>query len=136
MYLVDTNVLSEVRKGVKANPGVKRFWLEVDDADLYLSVVTIGELRRGIENLRYRGDLSQAKRLEDWLSLVGQSYANRLLTFDEECAQVWGMLMSPNNQHAIDKQIAATALIHDLTVVTRNTDDFVATGVRLHNPFE
>ena len=135
MYLVDTNVISEARKGKKANPGVQRFFQAIEAEDLYLSVQTIGEIRRGLENIRHRGDLPQAKKLEVWLDLVVTSYADRILSFDEECAQVWGRLMSPRHEHPIDKQIAAIALIHDLTVVTRNVDDFRGTGTKTSNPF-
>ena len=135
MYLVDTNVISEARKGKKANPGVQAFFQTADAGDIYLSVQTIGEIRRGQENIRHRGDLPQAIKLEKWLELIITFYADRILNFDEECAQVWGRLMSPHHQHPIDKQIAAIALIHDLTVVTRNVDDFRGTGVVLHNPF-
>jgi predicted nucleic acid-binding protein len=135
VYLVDTNIISEARKGKKANPGVQKFWQTVDAADLYLSVQTIGELRRGIDNIRQRGDLAQARILENWLNLIVDEYADRILAFDIDCAQVWGRLMSPHPQHPIDKQIAAIALIHGLTVVTRNVDDFCDTGVEISNPF-
>lgn len=103
--------------------------------DIYLSVVTIGEIRRGLENVRARGDREQAERLETWLDKVVTDFSDRILGFDLECAQVWGKLMSLGPQHPIDKQIAAIALIYDLTVVTRNTEDFVSTGVRELNPF-
>ncbi len=135
MYLVDTNVISEARKGKKANPGVLRFFQTIEAEELYLSVQTIGEIRRGLENIRHRGDLPQARKLEIWLDLVVTSYADRILSFDDECAQVWGRLMSPRHEHPIDKQIAAIALIHDLTVVTRNVDDFRGTGTKTSNPF-
>ena len=135
MYLVDTNIVSEARKGKNANPGVREFFKKADVADLYLSVQTIGEIRRGLENIRHRGDLLQARKLEKWLDLVVTDYADRILSFDEACAQVWGRLMSPRHVHPVDKQIAAIALIHDLTVVTRNVDDFRGTGVGLNNPF-
>lgn len=135
MYLVDTNVISEARKGKNANPGVLAFFQGTDSADLYLSVQTIGEVRRGLENVRRRGDLPQARKLEKWLDLLVTDYADRILSFDQECAQVWGSLMSPHHQHPIDKQIAAIALIHDLTVITRNVEDFRGTGVGLKNPF-
>jgi len=135
MYLVDTNVISEARKGKKANPGVQKFFQTIETEDLYLSVQTIGEIRRGLENIRHRGDLPQAKKLEKWLDLVVANYDDRILSFDEECAQVWGRLMSPHHEHSIDKQIVAIALIHDLTVVTRNVKDFRGTGVNLKNPF-
>lgn len=135
MFLVDTNVVSEARKGDKANPGVREFWRTVDPEAIYLAVQSIGEIRRGLENIRRRSDLDQARRLEAWLDTLVGGYADRILGFDLDCAQVWGKLMSPQAQHPIDKQIAAIALIHDLTVVTRNVDDFRGTGARLHNPF-
>ena len=135
MYLVDTNVISEARKGKKANPGVQKFFKAIEAEDLYLSVQTIGEIRRGLENIRHRGDLPQAKKLEKWLDMVVADYDDRILSFDEECAQVWGRLMSPRHEHPLDKQIAAIALIHDLTVVTRNVNDFRGTGLSLKNPF-
>lgn len=135
MYLIDTNVVSEARKGKNANSGVQSFWKSVDASDLYLSVQTIGEIRRGIENIQHRGDLEQARKLEKWLNLIVNEYSDRILAFDEACAQVWGRLMSPHNQNPIDKQIAAIALINGLTIVTRNVDDFRGTGVELQNPF-
>ena len=135
MYLLDTNVISELRKGGRANHGVTAFFATLAAEDIYLSVVTIGEIRRGLENLRARGDREQAGRLEAWLDKVVTDFSDRILEFDLDCAQVWGKLMSPHPQHPIDKQIAAIALIYDLTVVTRNTDDFVSSGVRSLNPY-
>lgn len=135
MFLVDTNVISEARKGKKANIGVRDFWETVNPADLFIAVQSIGEIRRGLENIRQRGDATQAKRLNAWLDEVVTHYADRILEFDLDCAQVWGRLMSPHPQHPVDKQIAAIALIHNLTVVTRNVDDFNGLGVRLANPF-
>jgi predicted nucleic acid-binding protein len=135
MYLLDTNVIGELRKGGRANPGVAAFFATLAPEDIYLSVVTIGEIRRGLENVRARGDREQAGRLEAWLDKVVTDFSDRILDFDLDCAQVWGKLMSPHLQHPIDKQIAAIALIYDLTVVTRNTDDFVSSGVRSLDPF-
>jgi predicted nucleic acid-binding protein len=135
MYLLDTNVISELRKGGRANHGVTAFFATLAAEDIYLSVVTIGEIRRGLENVRARGDREQAGRLEAWLDKVVTDFSDRILEFDLDCAQVWGKLMSPHPQHPIDKQIAAIALIYDLTVVTRNTDDFVSSGVRSLDPF-
>jgi hypothetical protein len=136
MYLVDTNVISEARKGARANAGVKKFFKETAAEDIYLSVQTIGEIRRGLEVIRHRGDIQQAQKLEQWLNLVTEEYVDKILSFDEECAQVWGRLMSPHPQHPIDKQIAAIALIYDFVVVTRNVDDFRGTGVEIMNPFK
>jgi predicted nucleic acid-binding protein len=135
MYLVDTNVISEARKGRNANPGVREFWRTVDPGALYLAVQTVGELARGLANLRRRGDAAQADQLEAWLTQVTDDYADRILDFDLDCARIWGHLMSPHPQHPVDKQIAAIALSYDLTVVTRNVDDFRGLGVRLENPF-
>jgi predicted nucleic acid-binding protein len=135
MYLVDTNVISEARKGRKANPGVLAFWSAVESTDLYIAVQSIGEIRRGLENIRQRGDDDQARRLESWLDFLVTDYRDRILGFDTDCAQVWGKLMSPHPQHPIDKQIAAIALIHGLVVATRNVDDFNGLGAEIHNPF-
>ena len=138
VYLVDTNVISEVRKRDRANAGVRKFFRQAvkTDFDLYLSAVTVGELRRGVEVIRHRGDLAQAKTLEEWLESVLTDFAQRILPMDDEVGQVWGRLRVPYPEHALDKMIAATALIHDLTVVTRNIADFAGTGVGLLNPFE
>lgn len=133
--MVDTNVISESRKGKKANPGIQEFWNAVDPDSVYLAVQTIGEIRCGIESIKRRGDLAQARALEDWLNWVVGEHGDRILPFDEDCAQVWGKLMCPHKQNPIDKQIAAIGLIHGLTVVTRNTSDFDSTGVQVMNPF-
>lgn len=135
MYLLDTNVISELRKGARANPGVRAFFATLEPQDIHLTVQTLGEIRRGVENIRRRGDLEQAARLEAWLDAVVQEHAPHILGFDLDAAQIWGKLMSPSPHHPIGKQIAAIALLYDLTVVTRNTADFAATGVRLINPF-
>jgi predicted nucleic acid-binding protein len=137
MYLVDTDVLSEARKGSRGNPGVQDFFASAhrEGTPVFLSAMTIGELRQGVERIRHRGDRTQAQRLERWLSQVSNTYADSVLPFDEETAQVWGRLRVPNPENPLHKQIAATALIHDLIVVTRNTDHYEPTGVRLLNPF-
>ena len=138
MYLVDTMVISEHRKGNKANPGVRRFFKEVIEKNhpLFISLITIGEIRRGIENLRHKKDKPGADKLEKWLGGVVSEYAQQILPFDLDMAQVWGSLLVPSPQHSDDKKIAATALIHDLTLVTRNVSDFQTVGgLRLLNPF-
>ena len=137
MYLVDTDVISEARKGARANPGVRAFLHEAarDGAALYLSAVTVGELRQGVETIRHRGDRPQAQRLERWLDRVLRDFADAILAVDAEVAQVWGRLQVPYAENALDEQIAATALIHDLTVVTRNVAHYQPSGVRLLNPF-
>jgi toxin FitB len=137
VYLVDTDVISELRKGEKANSGVRGFFATASKKGipLYLSVVTVGELRTGVERLRHRGDIPQAKRLERWLRQITTAYADAILPLDIDIAHVWGRLRVPHSENPLDKQIAATALIHDLAVVTRNTAHFAPTGVRIHNPF-
>ncbi len=138
MYLIDTNVVSEVRKKSKANKGVRRFFKQIidDKTALYISVVTIGELRRGIELIRHRGDLRQANLLERWLQSLLSEYEDFILNIDETVAQLWGRLRVPHSENTLDKQIAATALVYDLTVVSRNLKDFRKTGVRIIDPFE
>lgn len=137
MFLIDTNVISEVRKSESANAGVRRFFKDAQDSSksLFISVVTVGELRRGVESVRHRGDLQQANLLENWLIKILSEYSNFVLDFDTDVAQLWGRLRVPHYENAIDKQIAATALIHGLTVVTRNDRDFAKLGVPVINPF-
>lgn len=137
MYLIDTNVISEARKQSRANPGVIEFFKQASAQNeaIYLSVVTVGELRRGVELIRHRGDEPQAALLEAWLADVIGHYADNILAFDAEAAQVWGRLRVPHPEHELDKQIAAIAWVHDLTVVTRNGANFSGTGVSLKNPF-
>src|SRR5262245_58598874 len=137
MYLIDTDVISEARKGDKSNAGVRAFFSDAarDDAGLYLSVITIGELRQGLEAIRHRGDEPQAKRLERWLHTVSNEFAETILPFDPEAAHVWGRLRVPHSENPLDKQIAATALIHDLIVVTRNVAHYRSTGIRVFNSF-
>ena len=137
MYLIDTNVISELRKKGNINSGVKDFFAQAafNNTPMYISVVTVGELRRGIELIRYRGDLAQSRILGEWLTLVIEEYAEQILEFSQEAAQVWGALRVPHHENALDKQIAATALVHDLCVVTRNVGDFKSSGVRVINPF-
>jgi toxin FitB len=138
MYLLDTNIISELRKRDRANPGIIRFFdrIAAQEEIAYLSVITIGELRRGVDIIQHRGDFAQAKSLESWLQTILDNYAENILDFGREEAQIWGRLRVPHPENALDKQIAATALVYDLTLVTRNVKDFVATGVTLHNPFD
>lgn len=137
MYLVDTNVISEARKKSKANRGVRAFFRQAieDETQTFISVVTVGELRRGIESIRYRSDVRQANKLEKWLVALLTEYQDHILDINQDIAQLWGRLRVPHPENALDKQIAATALIYELTVVTRNHKDFVKTGVRVLNPF-
>ncbi len=138
MYLVDTNVVSEARKHAKANNGVKAFFQRALErrAPVYISVITLGELRRGVELIRHRGDSAQATILERWLGELIEEYQDFILDIDQDIAQLWGRLRVPHPEHLLDKQLAATALIYDLTVVTRNARDFRETGAKVLNPFD
>lgn len=137
VFLLDTDVISEARKGSAANAGVRDFFggAARRGDPLYVSAVTIGELRQGVERIRHRGDHVQARRLERWLDEISDRFADSILPLDGEAAQVWGRLRVPNPENPLDKQIAATALIHDLVLVTGNVRHFAATGARLENPF-
>lgn len=137
VYLIDTNVISEIRKGARADPGVADFFAraKISDEPTFIASITIGELRRGVAMVRHRGDAAQAARLESWLTTILDGYAQEILAFDADAAQIWGRLRVPDPSHALDKQIAAIALLFNLTVVTRNAADFAGTGVKLKNPF-
>lgn len=137
MYLLDTNVISEMRKGAKGNTGVLKFMTGViaKGQRTYIAAPTLGEIRYGIERLRYRRDATQAARIENWLGALLAAGPGRVLSFDESCAQTWGRLLVPDRSSLIDKQIAAIALVHELIVVTRNVRDFQAHGLTVINPF-
>lgn len=138
MFLIDTDVVSELRKGMEANRGVRNFFAAAEENEhaLYVSAVTVGELRRGVELIRYRNDERQAVRLERWLDRLLTEYEDHILEFGHEEAQVWGRLRVPHPENALDKQIAATALTRGLKLVTRNTQHFARLGVDVVNPFE
>lgn len=135
MFLLDTNVISELRKKDKANPGVQQFFHDAGQSELYLPVQVLGEIRGGIEKIRRRKDFAAVKLLEAWLDYIMHDYAHRILAFDMNCAQVWGTLLIPKDPHAVDKQIAAIALTYDMTIVTRNVAHLKSTGARVHDPF-
>jgi predicted nucleic acid-binding protein len=137
VYLIDTNVVSEARKGRNADAGVRKFFADVvgNRTPVFLSVITVGELRRGVELIRHRGDALQARRLEKWLQSVLADFSDNILDIDADIAQLWGRLCVPRPENALDKLIAATALIHGLAVVTCNRRHFSATGVSLLDPF-
>lgn len=134
-YLIDTNVLSELRKHNNADPNVLRWFEQIKAEELFLSVLTIGEIRNGIERIRRR-DMKQATQLEQWLQQVETAMETRILPVTLTIANRWGQLGIPDPLPVIDSLLAATALVHDLTLVTRNVRDVAKTGVKLINPFE
>ena len=132
MYLLDTNVVSELRKR-KPHQGVIAWIQDAPEESLYISAVTVGEIQAGIEITRHQ-DAAKAKEIEDWLDAVAQSYG--VLPADAPVFRRWAQLMHRRPDHHIeDALIAATALVRGLTVVTRNVDDFGPFGVPLVNPF-
>ena len=134
-YLIDTNIISEVRKGGRCDPNVASWYEKIDDASLYLSVLVIGEIRKGIERLRPK-DNSRAKALENWLISVERAFGERILPIDRAVANEWGRLSASRPVPVIDCLLAATAKIHRMTLVTRNIADIVDLGVHVLNPFE
>ncbi|MGB6457217.1 MAG: type II toxin-antitoxin system VapC family toxin [Streptosporangiaceae bacterium] len=132
-FLLDTNVVSEIRKRAP-DIGVAEWFAAVPADRLFLSVLVAGEIRQGIERLARR-DPAQAEIFERWLSQLIGGYGDRLIPITERIAQVWGRLNVPDSVPVVDGLMAATALVHDWTLVTRNVDDVMSTGVRLLNPF-
>jgi toxin FitB len=135
LFLLDTNVVSELRKGSRAHTALREWIAPIDDSGLFLSVVVVGELRQGVERLRLR-DAPQAERLDRWLLALMNDYAERILQVDLRVADLWGRMNVPNPISAVDGLLAATAIVHDLILVTRNVKDVERTGARIHNPFQ
>jgi len=133
--LLDTNVLSELRKGPRTNARVRAWFESIAEEEVCLSVLVIGELRRGVELLRKR-DGRQAAALERWLERVLAAHAERILPVDESVASEWGRMMAIRPGSVIDTLLAATAQVHSLLLVTRNVKDVAWTGVRCLDPFQ
>ena len=133
-FLIDTNVLAELRKGDRGDRGVQAWYAGVSSSDLYVSVIVLGEIRRGAELLRRRDPIAAA-RLDVWLATLRTSVGNRLLPISPEVADSWGRRGIPDRLPMADGLLAATALVHDLVLVTRNTRDVERSGVKLLNPF-
>lgn len=134
-FLIDTNVVSELRKGKKANAKVRQWFESTDESDIYLSVLTLGEIRNGVERLRRR-DPASAAVLESWLHQLVMTTTDRVLPITPAIADRWGRLGVPDPLPVIDSLLAATALVHGLTLATRNVADVKRTGVPVFNPFE
>jgi predicted nucleic acid-binding protein len=133
-YLLDTNVVSELRQH-NPNPNVLAWYAAVTSAELFLSVLTIGEIRLGIERLR-RKDEPQADVLEQWLQGLHVTYQDHLIDVDADVAEEWGRLNIPDPLPVFDGLLAASAKVRGWTLVTRNTADLQRSGVALLNPFE
>jgi predicted nucleic acid-binding protein len=133
-YLVDTNVLSEWRKGARANAGVVSWFEEVADDEIHISVLTVGELRCGINKIERR-DASTARVLDGWLRGIVEGFHERLVPIDQAVAVEWGRMNAARSLPVVDGLLAATAKVHGLTLVTRNTKDVAPTGIHCLNPF-
>lgn len=134
-YLIDTNIISEIRKGERRDANVAAWYESIDDADLYLSVLVLGEIRKGIERVRPK-DPARAGALEKWLSAVRRAFAGRILPVDDAVAEEWGKMNAVRPVSTVDGLLAATAKVHRLTLATRNTTDVVGLGARVLNPFD
>ena len=133
-FLIDTNVLSELRKGARADVNVRHWFEGIDENSIFLSVLVTGEIRRGIESIRKR-DPRAASALERWLENVMEAHSERVLPVDAATADEWGRLDARGNLPVVDGLLAATARVHDLTLVTRNVKDVIRTGVDMLDPF-
>lgn len=133
-YLLDTNVFSELRKNERAAPAVTAWFGGVEETEVFLSVIVAGELRRGVE-LRRRHDPRTAFYLDEWLAGLINRHQSRILPVNLEVADLWGRLCLNQPLPKIDGLLAATALHHDLVLVTRNVADMARSGVRVLNPF-
>jgi predicted nucleic acid-binding protein len=133
-YLLDTNVISELRKGERADLGVKAWFADLDEEEIFLSVLTIGEIRRGIEGIRRR-DPDSAAALDSWLARLTEAHGERIIGIDRAIAEEWGRLNVPDPLPVVDGLLAATAKVLGLTLATRNVADVDGAGIDVFDPF-
>lgn len=134
-FLIDTNIISELRKGDRCDAAVAAWWAGVAEDDLWLSALVVGEIRKGVELARRR-DPRKAEVLESWLSDVLSGFGDRILPVDATVAEEWGRMNAIRPVPVIDALLAATAKANDLTLVTRNEADVAGLGVEVLNPFQ
>ncbi len=134
-FLLDTNIVSEIRKGRQSDSNVSNWYASVGESQLFISSLTIGEIRKGIELARRRRDIDQAETLEAWLEIVVQGFSGRILTIDAQVADTWGQISAIRPSPVVDGLLAATAIVHYLTLVTRNVRDVEGLGANVLNPF-
>ena len=133
-FLIDTNIISELRKGARCDPGLAAWWAGVAEDDLWLSALVLGEIRKGVELARRR-DPRKAAALEAWLGDVIAGFGDRVLPVDTAVAEEWGRMNAIRPAPVIDALLAATARANGLTLVTRNTADVAGLGAEVLNPF-
>ncbi len=134
-FLIDTNIVSEIRKGSRCDPAVAAWWAGVAEDDLRVSVLVLGEIRKGVELARQR-DPQKARALETWLKDLVSDFGDRILPVDAAVAEEWGRMAAVRPVPAIDALLAATARTNGLTLVTRNAADVTGLDVEVLNPFE
>jgi predicted nucleic acid-binding protein len=134
-YLIDTNIISEVRKRERCDRQVAAWYAGVADEDLFLSTLVLGEIRRGVELARHR-DAGKAATLERWLRQVEVAFDGRTLGIDNAVSDQWGRMSAIRSVPVIDGLLAATALVNGLTLVTRNDRDVADLGAAVLNPFK
>lgn len=133
-WLLDTNIVSELRKKERADANVRAWYEAIDAGAIWLSVLVVGEIRRGIETLRRRDERS-ARALDRWAGRLEREHDSRILPVDRAIALEWGRLDAAFGLSPIDGLLAATARVHGLTLATRNTKHVLRSGVRCVNPF-
>jgi predicted nucleic acid-binding protein len=133
-YLIDTNVISEIRKAARCDPFVSAWYTSVADDELFLSTLVLGEIRKGIERARTR-NAQQAETLERWLHQVESAFGSRVLGIDNAVSDEWGRMSAIRTIPVIDGLLAATAKCNGLTLVTRNERDVAGLGASVFNPF-
>lgn len=134
-YLLDTNVISEIRKGPRCDRNVTDWYAGISDSQLYLSILIVGEVRKGVEKLRLRQD-PQARVLDAWLAEVEKAFVGRMLPIDRAVSDVWGVMSAARTRPVIDTLLAATAQVHRMTLVTRDAAAAEGLGVSVLNPFK
>lgn len=134
-YLLDTNIISEVRKGSDCNPHVAAWYDSIAEDSIYVSVLVLGEIRKGIERARSTNP-AQARALENWLSALSESFVSRILPIDLAVADEWGRMSAQRPVSTIDALLAATAKVHQMVLATRNVADVADLGAKVFNPFE
>lgn len=134
-YLIDTNIISEVRKGERCDTRVSAWYASIADNDLFLSMLVLGEIRKGVELARPR-DAAKAIALERWLQEVETAFDGRVFGIDNAVSDQWGRMSAIRSVPVIDGLLAATALVYGLTLVTRNDRDIAGLGATVLNPFK
>jgi toxin FitB len=135
MFLIDTNIISEVRKGERCDARVANWYTAIADTNIFLSVLVLGEIRRGVELAR-RTDARKADALASWLKLVEQTFGPHILPINAAVADEWGRMSALRPIPVIDGLLAATAKVHGLTLVTRDADGLQGLGASILNPFK